>query len=226
MDFAEKYKVKAISLTPEAAVALTKYRFPGNIRQLKNLVEQMSVLQITRDISIDILLKYLPSESTYLPALYKMHNDVGDQSKGFSERELLYKVLFDMRKDMTELKKLVHGLISEGALDHSVLESHADLFHGPRTEPKQPVKPVSESYSTDTYVLDSDESISAYDPDRIEDITHETQQDESLSLEVREKELIIKALRKNNNKRKYAAQDLGISERTLYRKIKQYEIED
>ena len=134
-----------------------------------------------------------------------------------------------MRKDVNELKKLVHGLINEGTLDQSVMEKHPDLFHGPRAEPVKPVKPVKPveaPYHADTYVLDTNDAVNTYDTDRIEDITHETQQDESLSLEVKEKELIIKALRKNNNKRKYAAQDLGISERTLYRKIKQYEIED
>jgi transcriptional regulator with PAS, ATPase and Fis domain len=218
-DFADKYKVKPIALTEDAKESLGKYRFPGNIRQLKNLVEQMSVLQIDREIDSETLWKYLPKESSYLPALYTQHQEGEEDAKGISERELLYKVLFDMRKDVNELKKLVHGLINEGTLDRSVMERHPELFHATSGE-------NIEKYRREPYVIDPEDSSAVYDSDRIEDIPHTTENDESLSLEAKEKELIIKALRKNNNKRKYAARDLGISERTLYRKIKQYEIDD
>ena len=216
-DFSEKYKVKPLILTEEAKIALTKYRFPGNIRQLKNLVEQISVLEINREIDTEKLLKYLPSESNYLPALYKIQPE--DEKSGISERELLYKVLFDMRKDVNELKKLVHGMIKEDIVDSNGIEQTTpDIFR------KVPEPKLSSDVATSPYVIDSSDL--SYDFDSVEDISHETERDESLSIEAKEKELIIKALRKNNNKRKYAARDLGISERTLYRKIKQFEIDD
>jgi transcriptional regulator with PAS, ATPase and Fis domain len=216
-DFSEKYKVKPLILTEEAKIALTKYRFPGNIRQLKNLVEQISVLEINREIDTEKLLKYLPSESNYLPALYKIQPE--DEKSGISERELLYKVLFDMRKDVNELKKLVHGMIKDDIVDSNGIEQTTpDIFR------KVPEPKLSSDVATSPYVIDSSDL--SYDFDSVEDISHETERDESLSIEAKEKELIIKALRKNNNKRKYAARDLGISERTLYRKIKQFEIDD
>jgi transcriptional regulator with PAS, ATPase and Fis domain len=107
VDFAEKYKVQPLHLTEDAKISLRKYRFPGNIRQLKNLVEQMSVLEIEREVNNETVLKYLPSESSYLPALYQ--NQPENERAGLSERDLLYKVLFEMRKDVNDLKKLVHG---------------------------------------------------------------------------------------------------------------------
>jgi len=216
-DFSEKYKVKPLILSEEAKVILKKYRFPGNIRQLKNLVEQMSVLEINREITGEKLLKYLPSESNYLPALYKQQSD--DAKSGLSERELLYKVLFDMRKDVTELKKLVHGMINEEVMDQNGMEQATPEIFRNVPEPN-----ISNEIPQSPYVIDTAEP--TYDFGNVEDISHETEQDESLSIEAKEKELIIKALRKNNNKRKYAALDLGISERTLYRKIKQFEIDD
>lgn len=216
-DFSEKYKVKPLILSEDAKIALTKYRFPGNIRQLKNLVEQISVLEINREITSEKLLKYIPSESSYLPALYKHQPD--QEKSGLSERELLYKVLFDMRKDVTELKKLVHGMINEDIIDQNGTEpAPADIF---RNVPEQF---TPNEVAQKSYIIDSSEQ--DYDFGTVEDISHVTEQDESLSIEAKEKELIIKALRKNNNKRKYAALDLGISERTLYRKIKQFEIDD
>ena len=216
-DFSEKYKVKPLVLSDDAKIALTKYRFPGNIRQLKNLVEQISVLEINREITSEKLLKYLPSESNYLPALYKQKPE--DAKTGLSERDLLYKVLFDMRNDVNELKKLVHGMINEEMIDQKGTEQTAAEFF--RNVPEQNIQ---KELASGPYVIDAAEP--TYDFDNVEDISHETEQDESLSIEAKEKELIIKALRKNNNKRKYAARDLGISERTLYRKIKQFEIDD
>ncbi len=217
-DFAEKYKVKPITLTDAAVEVLLNYRFPGNIRQLKNLVEQMSVLEMNRQIDANTLMKYLPAESSYLPALY--HGETNSEGERLSERELLYKVLFDMRRDVNELKKLVHGMISEGVIDRSTIEKHTRLFEAAPAQAAGAAK-----FEDHPLVIKPQESeTSPYDID-IQDISHETERDESLSIEAKEKELIIKALRKNNNKRKYAAQDLGISERTLYRKIKQYKIE-
>lgn len=221
-DFAEKYRVDSIKLTEEAKQILLRYRFPGNIRQLKNLVEQISALEMDRNISAETLMKYLPQQSSNLPAIYKGVN--GEKSESLSERDLLYKVLFDMKKDMNDLKKLVHDLIETGNVDTSVIKENPNLFRNLENSPAIPQETSAKDFNEPIFIdTSSDEDDDTYDYENVHDITHE--EDESLSIEAKEKELIIKALRKNNNKRKYAAQDLGISERTLYRKIKQYEIE-
>lgn len=220
-DFAEKYHVKPIKLEEAAGITIQKYRFPGNIRQLKNLVEQISVLEMERDITAETLLKYLPQESNYLPALYQASGEPSGGAQEMSEREILYKLLFDMKKDLNELKKVVYDSAKSGQLDPNIIKGNQDLFspiNDEDSEPDQKQKDIP--YLLDAYHNDYED----YDLDKIEDIAHEMEQDESLSLEKKEKELIIKALRKNNNKRKQAAQELGISERTLYRKIKQYDI--
>ena len=212
-DFAERYKVKPISLTEEAKEVLLKYRFPGNIRQLKNLVDQISVLSTeTKEISAEVLQSYLPNQ-TSLPALYK---DVAGQDH--SEREILYKVLFDMRKDLNELKRIVLESIGNPLNAAQIVKENPHLF--------AEVQPESLITTREPVVLNingtgkpSEEAAA-----EVQDISHEAE-DDSLSIEKKEKELIMRALRKNNNKRKYAARDLGISERTLYRKIKEYELE-
>ena len=223
-DFAEKYRVKPISLTESAKEILLQYRFPGNIRQLKNLTEQISVLSSEdKTVTAEKLVQYIPKDSSQLPALYR---DPEKESKNISERDLLYKVLFDMKKDMNELKKFVLEAMQHEGSTSQIIEDHSELFEGldnNSVEEITPVeKPVLLNINSPVHT-DADYDRHATD---IEDIAHETEDDDSLSLEKKEKELIIKALRKNNNKRKYAAQDLGISERTLYRKIKQYELED
>lgn len=217
-DFSEKYKVKPIKLLDDAKEVILSYRFPGNIRQLKNLVEQISVLEMNREINADTLRNYLPeaSQST-VPAIYK---DYQSSEQNFSERDLLYKVLFDMKKDITELKKLMFEILQNEHQGHEVIKNHPDLFHS-ISDYMDEVDPITKP----SLLLDKHLKSKKDDYDKIEDITHETE-DESLSLEQKEKEMILKALRKNGNKRKYAAQDLGISERTLYRKIKQYEIDE
>ena len=218
-DFAEKYKVKPITLTEEAKGILINYRFPGNIRQLKNLVEQMSVLSTDqKEIDADTLKRFLPEPISPLPALYKGAGAEKDQS--FSERDLLYKVLFDMKKDMTELKKFVLDALQSDESRHKIIKEHQDLFEDIQQESASPAVSAPVLLNLEHREENYDEPA-----EEIEDISHEME-DESLSLEKKEKELIIRALRKNNNKRKYAAQDLGISERTLYRKIKQYALED
>lgn len=217
-DFSEKYKTKPLKLTPDAAEILISFDFPGNIRQLKNIVEQMSVLELEKDITAEVMQKYLPSAQSKFPVLYQ-----GNATKeGLSERDLLYKVLFDLKKDVTDLKKLVSEIIeNDGDIQPHMIDEHKRLLSGqPVVRNEEPEEEEKESLIINMSSHDSD----SYEDDKIEDIVHELEDDDSLSIEKKEKELIIKALRKNNNKRKYAARDLGISERTLYRKIKQYDV--
>ncbi len=224
-DFSERYKVKSIRLTEDAKALLLKLRFPGNIRQLKNLVDQISVLETEqREIDATTLSRYIPVEqqSSQLPALLK---NFGTAEAGMSERDILYKVMFDMRKDMTELKKLVFELMANGKVDAATLNDNRELFRGFQHEEgneftvPSPNNPLILSPS----VNGKNEPTTIHLDDI--DITHESAE-ESLSLEDKEKEMILKALKKNKNKRRHAARDLGISERTLYRKLKEYDLED
>ena len=225
-DFSEKYHVKPVMLTDDAVQVLLNFRFPGNIRQLKNLVEQLSVLETEREINAETLRKYLPeAQQSLLPAV--MPGRPGNASEpNFSERELLYKVLFDLKRDVADLKSVVYESLRNPVCAQQVLKDNRRLF-----EPTEGL-PYSESvYTTKMnstpriYEQPDDEDLDTIELPKIEDITHETEE-ESLSLEDKEKEMIIKALKKHHNRRKQAAQDLGISERTLYRKLKQYDLED
>ncbi|MBD8487570.1 sigma-54-dependent Fis family transcriptional regulator [Echinicola sp. CAU 1574] len=229
-DFSEKYKVKPISLDHEAKELLLKFPFKGNIRQLKNLAEQISLLEEDREVNAITLAKYLPSNESNLPAPFGQNmGKSGEGSSDFSEREILYKVLFDMKKDMTDLKKLVLDSYQSGGLNQNIIKKHHSLFEDMDDSVSFEDTPSNKPSSSMPIVLESNSSNPSqqenYDDEGIEDILHE-EDDNSLSIEKKEKELIVKALRKHNNKRKYAAQDLGISERTLYRKIKQYDISE
>jgi transcriptional regulator with PAS, ATPase and Fis domain len=195
-DFAEKYHIPTVQLTPEALTMLENYRWDGNIRQLKNVTEQISIIETERVITPEILRNYLPTQ-TALPVIIK------DESKAdtISERDILYKVLFDMKKDITELRKTVDELTS-GQIPMAT--------------------PVSQQHITPikaTTVIDYDNT-----QDAEVEYLQEKQTSDNLSLQDKENEVIIKALRKYNGKRKDAAKELGISERTLYRKIKEYDI--
>lgn len=236
-DFAERYRIKPIQLTEPAKQLLLRFPFPGNIRQLKNLAEQISILESdhNRAVEPEVLSKYLPQPqqpTSRMPIVFPQ--GTGGSTDNFSERELLYKVLFDMRRDMTELKKLVVEMLGNEQYGRQILNNHKDLFETLPTDNYATPDPHPEPDLPLPRLLPPPETVHAYEPLNVlededavtvEDITHETEED-SLSLEKKEKEMIIKALRRNNNKRKYAAQALGISERTLYRKIKQYEIDE
>jgi transcriptional regulator with PAS, ATPase and Fis domain len=221
-DFAEKYKTQGIRLNEDAKQMLLAYNFPGNIRQLKNLVEQMSVLETNREISAEQLRKYLPIEKT-LPTITSRNKSNDD----FTERDLLYKILFDMKKDMNDLKKLVYEALQNESYGNQIIQQNQELFQAissdePFLSPSNPYFIKNQPIKSTT---DNRDSKSVAIPIEIlNDSIHEVE--ESLSLEDKEKEMILKALKKHNNKRKYAAMDLGISERTLYRKLKFYNIEE
>lgn len=235
-DFSEKYRVKPITLQADAKALLLRYPFRGNIRQLKNLAEQISLLEEEREVDAATLERYLPREGSSLPVAYK--GGEGEKGQDFSERELLYKVLFDMKKDMHELKKLVLETYQSGGLNASIINKHQRLFEGVETsegmerDDHREDSRTSEREETVSYPIlldhrqqqEHEHDAEEYADTVIEDIAHE-EDEGSLSLEKKERELIIRALKKHHNKRKYAALDLGISERTLYRKIKQYDIE-
>ena len=211
-DFAEKYRMPAIQLTEDAKQLLLAYSWPGNVRQLKNITEQISIIETNREINASILKNYLPEQNNAqrLPALFGVKNE----SKSFeSEREILYQVLFDMRQDVTELKKLVHEIMTERAAVGSPAVTPA-AYYTPA-----PAVVASVPAAVPTIIHPSVKPAPAMDDD-IQDT--EEYVEESLSLDEVEKEMIRKALERHHGKRKSAAKDLNISERTLYRKMKEY----
>jgi transcriptional regulator with PAS, ATPase and Fis domain len=210
IDFAERNRMPSISLTDDARHVLLNYRWPGNIRQLKNITEQLSVIETERVIDTNTMRQYLPDYyEDKLPALY---NNPIDEKTFNSERELLYKILFDMKNDMNDLKKLVLDIMQKGPVDTNLHANNAQILE----------KLIQEEPS----LVNNEPPKQHFNVPEREDIIQDTEEiiEESLSLEEKEKEFIIKALDKHNGKRKYAAEELGISERTLYRKIKEYNI--
>ena len=215
-DFAERYRVPALNLQPEAQKLLLDYRWPGNIRQLKNITEQMSILETNREISADTLLKYLPpAPLSNLPVLMK---DETKYSKDYNERELLYKVLFEMKKDMNDMKLLINEIIHNSSSDPQWRERNANLLSKlhERSETKEFVPSFEQNVP---YQNDFEKPQVTVSP-----IDHHEEVEESLSLTEKEKEFISKALTKYKGRRKLAARELGISERTLYRKMNEYGI--
>ncbi len=226
-DFAHKYKMPPIKLTPDAAEYLMHYRWGGNIRQLRNIAEQISVIETNRDINLKTMQGYLPERNAQLPSLIETKKSESDFS---NEREILYKVLFDMKADLTDLRKLTLELMNNSN-STQVQETNKSLIQriynqNEDAQNKQTNRsfPLNEHTSTaksnhQTELID--------DEDENEDnylIAETIDEEETLKLEEKEIQLIKKALERNSGKRKAAADELGISERTLYRKIKQYDL--
>jgi transcriptional regulator with PAS, ATPase and Fis domain len=218
-DFAHKYKMPAIRLEEEAIQILIKYRWSGNIRQLRNIAEQISVLETKREITAQTLLSYLPREQTNLPSVINTKKSESDFS---NEREILYKVLFDMKSDLNDLKKLTLELMQNGS--SKVQETNKGLIQKIYGKPEEntifeeesrvEMMPTQNNLMQETFENDEENYLFAETID----------EEETLSLEAKEIELIKKSLERNKGKRKAAADELGISERTLYRKIKQYNL--
>ena len=203
-DFSDKNNIDPIRLNDESKNLLIKYRFPGNIRELKNLTEQISILEIDRNITPEILDKYLPKTSN-LPAL----SNIGEveSEENYNERDILYKILFDLKSDMNEMKKIIDSIMNNS---NSI-----------SSEPNSYLQEDNNS-SNENLIIEKRSNLGE---NQFQEVTELVNENESLRIESKERELIIKALIKNKNKRKYAAKDLGISERTLYRKIKHYNLD-
>ena len=239
-DFAEKYRMPSIQLNDQAKRMLVEYPWPGNIRQLKNITEQISIIETNRDITPEILSTYLPDlgNSSRLPA-FVGGKGAHSGSKSFeSEREILYQVLFDMRRDVTELKKQVHEIMTEReAVGHHVshtVDSSSHFLQTPTLDVISDVPMVMPQQYPQVSQIQPVNKVSSITPvSNVSSVKHndsdyqdtEVYVEENLSLDDVEKEMIKKALERHNGKRKNAANDLKISERTLYRKIKEYGLE-
>lgn len=222
-DCAEKYNMPPVTLTEEAKETLKEYYWPGNIRQLKNITEQISIIEQTRDITPDILKLYLPSNEV---GLVPVSGSASSNDKSFAnEREILYQVLFDMKKDMTELKKIVHDIVAGNIKPADVDMSYVSTKEhaNPVVIPKSTITPTIPVTHDPSHTLPHPTDVSNEDIHIIDTSEYE---EEALSLQDVEKEMIVKALERHNGKRKNAAQDLKISERTLYRKIKEYKLDN
>jgi DNA-binding NtrC family response regulator len=216
LDFADKYRMPPIHLSEEAHQLLTNYYWKGNVRQLKNIAEQISVIEQNRELSATVLRTYLPdNEMEMLPSI--LGGRVDEQRTFNNEREILYQVLFDMRKDMNDLKQLVHDVMLKGNIDMPATTKLEEMqLFRPQYMPPSESKVVAPHVSS-TLLKSNGKN------NRIEDT--EEYVEESLSLEDVEKDMIKKALDRHKGKRRFAAQELGISERTLYRKINEYGLE-
>jgi transcriptional regulator with PAS, ATPase and Fis domain len=206
-DFAEKYRMPQLELDDSARQMLMNYRWQGNVRQLKNITEQISIIEESRLITSTNLQRYLPSENRSLPVLFQKEQSGGE----FSEREILYKVLFDMKRDIGELKKLVVAIIDQGGVSHDLQREHQPIIaqiYKDTADIQSGLQRVEVQPRTDNQEIEA-----FYTPEVLDD---------SLSIQKKEIDLIKRAIEKHGGKRKNAALELGISERTLYRKIKEY----
>lgn len=222
-DFGQKYKMPTIRLDEDAISLLLKYRWPGNIRQLRNIAEQISVLEEKRAVSVTTLHSYLPvNPGSNLPAVVKNQKSESDFS---SEREILYKVLFDMKGDLNDLKKLTMELLKNND-SQKVQEDNENLIRKIYGEDDEDIE-TQDATELEVLQLPEPKIEPSFNPVQQEDKYHfaeEIEEEETLSLHEKEIELIKKSLERNRGKRKAAAAELGISERTLYRKIKQYDL--
>ncbi len=228
IDFAEKYRMPEIFLSQDGVQYLENYSFPGNVRQLRNLVEQMTVVEQNREINSTKLAEYIPMNANLPAVVNKNHGSISN-SEFHSEREIMYKILFDMRNDLNDLKSLTSELIkNRGNNEFSHQEKNLiNRVFTPETAVHNPNSLLyfennqQNQVQNPTIISNLDD-----DFDDVEDIELEEAKPETLSLQNNERELIVKALEKHRGRRNKAADELGISQRTLYRKIKQYNLEE
>jgi transcriptional regulator with PAS, ATPase and Fis domain len=210
-DFAQKYQMPTIRLTDDAIISLMNYNFPGNIRQLRNIAEQISVIEENRTVTRVQLADYLPQQGKNFPSIISGNSSESDFSK---EREIMYKVLLDMKNEINDLKKLTLDLMQNGS-NSEFQEENQHLIKKIYSEEPSEVENKVEVVYPETYQQEKTEQY---------DYAEAVDEDETLSLQDREFQMIKKSLERNKGKRKLAAKELGISERTLYRKIKQYDL--
>jgi DNA-binding NtrC family response regulator len=224
-DYAEKYRSKPVSLDETAKQELLNYRFPGNVRQLKNIADQVSLLENNgTPVTSEVIRRYLPNSS---PQRFPMITQ--DEARhDADEREFLYKMLFDLKKEVGEMRQMLTLLLKNSAFQTFVNPDNAhhnvSVFRDENPAGFQIIDPATFSTvkNTNPQIVNAPHK----SEEAIQDITPVVEDEPSLQIDKTEKELIIKALKKNRGKRKHAAADLGISERTLYRKIKQYDLEN
>jgi DNA-binding NtrC family response regulator len=217
VDFAERYKTAPVQLDEDAKNWLINYPWPGNVRELKNIAEQISVLSEDKHITAEVLRRFIPETAgNRLPMVMPSNGSASNGSHEFSnEREILYTLFFDMKKDVTELKKMFREVVQNPSL--------ATPQHSTYLNDLKELKPT-EMYPTTA--IAAGQPVVIHNTNGHEDIHHHEEVEESLNIMDKEKELIVKALKKHKGKRKDAASDLGISERTLYRKLKEYDINE
>lgn len=215
-DFADRYKTSPVQLSEDARILLMNYGWPGNVRELKNIAEQISVLSKDKNVTATELQQFLPQDNfNRLPVLAGGKGSVSQQEFA-NEREILYKLFFDMKKDVNELKKMFFDVLQNPGMSH-----HIPVYNGNDTG----MNDLKPSVVPNNYISSSNQPV-ILNQNNNDDVHHHEAVEESLSIMDKEKELIIKALKKHRGKRKDASSDLGISERTLYRKLKEYDIEE
>ena len=223
-DFAQKYKMPTLRLNENAEKILTNYRWSGNVRQLRNIAEQLSVLEKNREISPELIRSYLPNSNSQLPAIFDKETKGSDFS---SEREILYKVLFDMKNDLNDLKKITHDLINEENMDSTINKKNKAIIKKMYQENEEikneDFKNKKKSYEVVPLDNKNNDLKNKVENDKYE-YAETIVEEETLSLLEKEIEMIKRALLRSKGRRKLAAKELGISERTLYRKIKQFDL--